>query len=132
MAKSSKRRSILHVYRTYNYIDKDPVIDEMRSLVQGEGLMKKLDIVHQLSGVSTSTLVNWFDGETRAPQNRTISAVATALGYERKWEKTKDIDIDKELAAAKRWAEKQQKAQEDAERRVRRAPSRNQERRISA
>lgn len=109
---ANRKRSILNVYRTYSYIDKDPVIDEMRTLVQSEGLMKKLEMVHELSGVSTSTLTNWFDGETRSPQNRTVSAVATALGYERKWEKTKSIDIDKELAAAKRWADRQAEERE--------------------
>lgn len=132
MARNGKHRSILHVYRTYQYIDKDPVIDEMRTLVKDEGLIKKLDIVHQLSGVSTTTLQNWFDGETKSPQNRTVSAVAGALGYKRAWTKEKEIDIDKELAAAKRWAERQQKEQEEAERRVRRSPGRQQERRIQA
>jgi hypothetical protein len=131
MARNSKRRSILHVYRTYNFIDKDPVIDEMRTLVKDEGLIKKLNIVHELSGVSVSTLTNWFDGETKAPQNRTISAVATALGYERKWQKTKDLDIDAELKKAKAWAERQRQAQEEAERRVKRAPGRQTERRAS-
>lgn len=125
---AQKKRSILNVYRTYSYIDKDPVIDEMRTLVQDEGLMKKLDLVHELSGVSTSTLTNWFDGETKSPQNRTVSAVATALGYERKWNKAKSIDIDKELAAAKRWATRQAEEREQEKKREqarqRRAPGR--------
>jgi hypothetical protein len=129
---AKRRRSILHVYRTYNFIDKDPVIDEMRTLVKDEGLIKKLNIVHELSGVSVSTLNNWFAGETKAPQNRTVSAVATALGYERKWEKTKTINVERELAAAKRWAEQQRQNQERAERNVRRAPGRTSERRPSA
>ena len=110
----------LKVYRTYRFIDKDPVIDEIRTLVQDEGLMKKLEIVHQLSGVSTSTLENWFNGDTKSPQNRTIMAVTSALGYKRAWEKERSIDLEKELKVAKAWAEKQEAAREEAERRIKR------------
>ena len=114
------------VYRTYRFIDKDPVIDEIRTLVQDEGLMKKLTIVHQLSGVSTSTLENWFNGDTKSPQNRTIMAVTSSLGYKRTWEKDHKIDLDKELRAAKLWAEKQERAREEAHRRVKKSPRRQQ------
>jgi len=94
----------LRLYRTYRFRDKDPVIDELRTLVRDEGLMKKLDVVHQLSGVATSTLDNWFFGDTVSPQNRTIMAVTTSLGYRRSW--TKDgqkWDLEKELRKAAAW-----------------------------
>lgn len=97
----------LSVYRTYRYIDKDPVIDKVRTLVQDEGLFKKLSIVHQLSGVSTSTLENWFHGDTRSPQNRTVCAVITALGYEHSFVKSRQIEIEKELQIAARWLARQ-------------------------
>lgn len=97
----------VRLYRTYRFIDKDPVIDEMRTLLQDEGLIKKLDLVHQLSGVSTSTLENWFNGDTVSPQNRTVSAVATSLGYKRAWEKQKKLDIDHELKLAAAWQQRQ-------------------------
>jgi hypothetical protein len=112
------------VYRTYRFMDKDPVIDKMRTLLQDEGLMKKLDLVHQLSGVSTSTLDNWFNGDTKSPQNRTIMAVVTSLGYEMVPAKVKEIDMDRELKSAKAWAEKQRATREEAERRVKRSPGR--------
>lgn len=115
----------LKVYRTYRFIDKDPVIDEIRTLVQDEGLMKKLEIVHQLSGVATATLDNWFNGETKSPQNRTICAVTSALGYKRSWQKERAIDLEKELKIAKSWAEKQDRARQEAERRVKRPTKRN-------
>lgn len=108
----------LKVYRTYRFINKDPVIDEIRTLVQNEGLMKKLNIVHELSGVSTVTLENWFHGETKSPQNRTICAVTSALGYRRAWEKGRNIDFEKELKIAKVWNARQQETKEKAERRV--------------
>src|SRR5512141_1391354 len=113
-------------YRTYNFIDKDPVIDQMRTLLKDEGLMKKLELVHELSGVSTSTLKNWFEGDTKAPQYRTIAAVITALGYKPAFEKTKEVDIDRELKIARAWAQKQEVAREEATRRVKKAPRRHQ------
>ncbi len=100
----------ISLYRTYRYVDKDPIIDKMRTLVQDEGLFKKLNIVHQLSGVSTSTLENWFHGDTKSPQNRTICAVITALGYEHSFSKVKQLDIEKELKVAAKWYEQQNSA----------------------
>jgi hypothetical protein len=103
--------SQVKVYRTYRFIDKDPVIDEIRTLVQDEGLIKKLELVHQLSGVATTTIDNWFNGETKSPQNRTIMAVVTSLGYKHSFVKERDLDIDKELKIAARWAEHNSSAQ---------------------
>jgi hypothetical protein len=102
-------RGFLRVYRTYNYVDKNPVIDKVRTLVQGEGLIKKLGIVHEISGVSTSTLDNWFNGTTRSPQHATVAAVITSLGYEETFVKKKDIDVEKERELAAVWLEKQEK-----------------------
>lgn len=112
--------AFIRVHRTYrfNAKGKDRVIDEMRTLIQDEGLFNKLHIVHQLSGVSTSTLENWFHGGTISPQNRTICAVTSALGYKRTWEKARDIELAKELKIAKAWNARQEKLRQEAERRV--------------
>lgn len=123
--------AILQTYRTYRFIDKDPVIDEIRTLVKDEGLLGKLDIVHQLSGVSTSTLDNWFNGDTKSPQNRTICAVTSSLGYKRTWTKGREIELEKELKIAKAWNLKQAKAREEAERRVKRRKPQHREHRTS-
>ncbi len=104
----------VRLYRTYRFIDKDPIIDEVRTLIQDEGLMKKLDIVHQLSGVATTTLDNWFNGETVSPQNRTISAVVTSLGYQRRFVRDHKIDIERELKLAAAWNRRQDAANEKA------------------
>jgi len=79
----------------------------MRTLIQDEGLFKKLNIVHQLSGVATTTLNNWFFGDTKNPQHHTIAAVVTSLGYEETFAKIKTLELDKELEIAARWLEKQ-------------------------
>lgn len=71
----------VHIYRTYRFIDKDPIIDAVRTVVQDEHL--KNNAVHQISGVATATLDNWFEGATKKPQNSTVCAVTTSLGYVR-------------------------------------------------
>lgn len=93
----------VRIYRTYRFIDKDPVIDEVRTIVQDEGLMKSLKIVSQLSGLTITTLTNWFSGGVRRPQNASVMAVITALGYERKFVKARKLDVDKELEFAVAW-----------------------------
>jgi hypothetical protein len=102
-------RGFLRIYRTYNMVDKNPVIDKVRTLVQDEGLIKKLGIVHEISGVSTSTLDNWFNGTTRSPQHATIAAVITSLGYQEEFVKKKELDVEAERKAAAAWLEKQEK-----------------------
>lgn len=109
-------RGFIRVYRTYNYIDKNPVIDKVRTLIQDEGLIKKLAVVHEISGVSTSTLDNWFNGTTRSPQHATIAAVITSLGYREEFVPDHKIDIDSEREVAAAWLEKQEKLKERAKR----------------
>jgi hypothetical protein len=110
--------AVLRLYRTYRYIDKDPVIDKVRTVIQDEGLFKNLRLVHELSGVSRTTLDNWFHGDTKRPTNPTIEAVLTSLGYERIITKTSDIDYDKERVVALRWREKQDEQMETRRRRA--------------
>jgi hypothetical protein len=99
-------------YRTYRYIDKNPIIDKVRTLVQDEGLYTRLNIVSTLSGVSRGAIDGWFHGETKNPQHHTVAAVVTALGYEETFQRTKSIELDKELEVAKRWLDKQKDLQE--------------------
>ena len=107
-------RGFIRVYRTYNYVDKNPVIDKVRTLIQDEGLIKKLGIVHEVSGVATATIDRWLNGDTKNPQHGTIAAVITALGYEERFVKTQKIDYDKEREVAAKWLEKQQKLKASA------------------
>lgn len=95
-----KRRSALHLYRSYNFVDKDPVIDRIRTIVDDEGL--SYSEIHIISGVSSTTLNNWFDGETRRPQYATIAAVTYSLGYKQEFVKAKKIDYETEIAKARK------------------------------
>lgn len=96
----------VRIYRTYNFIDKDPIIDKVRTVLQDEGLAEKLGIVAELAGVSKTTLDNWFEGITKRPQNYTVQAVVTSVGYESHFRRVNKIDVEKERVKAKKWAEK--------------------------
>jgi transcriptional regulator with XRE-family HTH domain len=66
-------------YKSYVFVDKDPIIDEVRTIVQASGWTHKR--IQEESGVTTMTLRNWFGGKTMKPQAATLNAVARALGY---------------------------------------------------
>lgn len=103
-------------YRCYNFTNKNPVIDKVRTVLQDEGMYakKKRNLLHQLSGVSTSTFDGWFEGDTRNPTHATIAATMAAIGYEETFSKVRSIDEEKELQAAKKWREQQLAARERA------------------
>jgi hypothetical protein len=66
-------------YKSYNFIGKDPIIDEIRTIVQDHGASYK--DIHEHSGVSTGTLSAWFHGATKKPQSATINAVLRSMGW---------------------------------------------------
>jgi hypothetical protein len=68
------------VYRTYSFVDKDPMIDKIRTVVGDSGL--KYSQIHAVSDVTSQTLRNWFHGDTKRPQFATLNAVAISLGHE--------------------------------------------------
>jgi transcriptional regulator with XRE-family HTH domain len=105
---NSNGRGRLRLYRSYNYVDKDPAIDKLRTIVGDEKVSETNLAI--LSGVSRSTIDNWFNGKTRRPQHTTLAAAAAALGYD--WELThsKTIDFKAELPKAVRWHERQAEA----------------------
>jgi len=66
-------------YKSYNFIDKDPMIDEIRTIVERSGATYKW--INATSGVNVNTLSKWFDGSTRRPQAATMNAVLRSLGF---------------------------------------------------
>jgi len=66
-------------YKSYSFVDKDPIIDEVRTIVQMSGATYKK--IEEDSGVTSATLRAWFQGKTRKPQAATLNAVARVLGY---------------------------------------------------
>ena len=75
-----KAKGYLSPYRTYVFVDKDPIIDKIRTVVEDSN--ESYNAIHAASGVSTTTLYNWFHGKTRRPQFATVNAVALALNHE--------------------------------------------------
>ncbi len=73
----AKKRGFLQ-YKSYMFLDKDPVIDTLRTAVSTS--KQKYSAISMNSGVATSTIYNWFHGRTRRPQFATVAAVARALG----------------------------------------------------
>lgn len=104
--KIGHNKGVLRLYRSYNFVDKDPAIDKLRTLMKDERLdKKKLSI---LSGVSYAALDSWFDGDTKRPQHATLAAAATAMGYDWTLTQAKKLDYATELPKAQRWQEKRE------------------------
>lgn len=84
---AKKRRPIngraAKVYGTYMFRDKDPVIDLTRTIVDASGLT--YSDIHKTSGVSVTTLSNWFKGPTKRPSFCCINAVGRACGQTLVW-----------------------------------------------
>lgn len=98
--------------RTYRFIDKDPVCDELRTIVHEAGLSKKLRIVAELANLHHSTIKNLFHGATRRPQNATVMAIGTSLGYKREWVKDRELNVEEELVFARQWNKREKEKQE--------------------
>ena len=73
----------LNLYSSYNFVDKDPVIDLMRSISEHQEI--GIPRIAAQSGVSEGTIRNWFYGKTKKPQFATVAAVMSAMGYRVQW-----------------------------------------------
>jgi hypothetical protein len=65
-------------YKSYNFVTKDPIIDQIRTVIQDSGVTFKW--IEDNSGVTSQTLSKWIYGETKKPQAATINAVLRVLG----------------------------------------------------
>jgi transcriptional regulator with XRE-family HTH domain len=66
-------------YKSYSFVDKDPMIDQVRTIILDSHNTYKQ--IAESSGVAEGTIRNWLDGATRKPQAATFNAVLRALGY---------------------------------------------------
>lgn len=67
------------LYKTYLFQDKDPIIDQLRTIMQKEDIDIKSAAL--ASGITEHTLWAWFFGMTRQPRHSTVKALIVALGY---------------------------------------------------
>ena len=71
------------LYKTYLFRDKDPKIDQLRTIVQDAGLSYRE--IEDRSGVKAQTLNNWFHKETKRPRFCSLQAVGRACGKSLEW-----------------------------------------------
>lgn len=92
---AANRLEHVHRDRGYRFSDRDPVIEEITNIITKSGLNvgdileRVLDVSDNSVHISYSTINNWLNGKTRRPQNFTVTWVARALGYERRFVWTK-------------------------------------------
>jgi hypothetical protein len=84
---------IAPIYRSYIFKDKDPVIDQLRTLAEDflhEKINpKNLQRIESGGGPKVGTMMAWFFGATKRPTNATIEAAGRSIGFERTWTRRK-------------------------------------------
>lgn len=107
----------------YRFIDKDPVIDVIRTEAQRYGNLSnaQLEKLSIESGVSVSTLYNWFNGQTKRPQSLSTRFVLEALGVAIKYVREDGTTIRQPQAQMKSKAEQDKIHKADREREKARA-----------
>lgn len=114
--------AFVKIIRTYRYKDKDPVCDEIATLVDDAGLRGKQHTskIATLATLAKGTVDALLYGETRLPRNSTVMAIATALGFERRWQRTANgWDLEAELKKAREFIRAQRKLREKSKPRKR-------------
>jgi transcriptional regulator with XRE-family HTH domain len=66
-------------YKSYSFVDKDPLIDYIRTVIQDSKY--SIMFIANVSGVSPQTINNWLYGETKRPQAASLNAVLRACDY---------------------------------------------------
>lgn len=95
MARKVKRaksmpKGTMRLYQSYMFRDKDPAIDEFRTVAQDHFGKRNLshedyEEIHEQGGPTAGCIKSWFEGATKRPQNATIEAAGRALGMKRVW-----------------------------------------------
>jgi hypothetical protein len=92
MAKKAGNGTTRHakIYKSYSFRTKDPVIDELRTIIQdekGKLTNKVLRDIETDGGPSASAMHEWFYGKTLRPQNPAVEAAGRALRWYRSWKR---------------------------------------------
>ena len=81
----------MRMYKSYMFRTKDPVIDELRTIIEdANGVRvqhKHLARIEDDGGPTASAMRGWFFGKTRRPQSPAVEAAGRAMGYKRIWTK---------------------------------------------
>lgn len=68
----------LNLQRSYNFVDKHGIVDEIRTAIQDSG--EPVEHIAKSAGVHRATIDCWLTGKTRKPYSSSLEAVARALG----------------------------------------------------
>lgn len=79
-------RGVLALQKSYNFVDKVEIIDELRTAIDDAGY--SVAFIANKSGVTKKTLYKWFAGKTQRPQYPTLNAVGKIVGIQLKWVKS--------------------------------------------
>ena len=97
MAKNGNGHHRTPIYKSYSFRTKDPVIDELRTMVEdhfGTRVNNKaLTAITEEGGPSVACMHAWFYGETKRPQNPTVEAAGRAMGFKRKWVRMSAVEL---------------------------------------
>ena len=77
-------------YLAYNWLDRDPEMDLIQAAIADSGMtLEQIERETEKHGhrVSRYTLMSWCYGDTRRPQNMTMSVVMSVLGWNKRWER---------------------------------------------
>ena len=81
----------MKLYKSYMFRTKDPVIDELRTMVQqankGKLSSAALTKIERDGGPSSGCMAAWFFGKTMRPQSATVEACGRSVGFKRVWVK---------------------------------------------
>jgi hypothetical protein len=78
-------------YKSYSFVDKDPMIDQVRTVIGDSHMTYKA--ISEASGVNTTTIRGWLDGSTRKPQAATFNAVLRTCGYKLAVRPITEVDV---------------------------------------
>lgn len=91
------------VNAAYMFRTKDPIIDELRTMIQdqygGKLNRKVLKDIEANGGAKANTTAGWFFKAVRKPQNPGVEATGRAIGYHRPWVKMTAADRAKYVKA---------------------------------
>ena len=66
-------------YTSYSFVDKDPIIDYVRTVIQDSKM--EIKEIAEKSGVNYHTISKWLYGETKRPLAASLNAVLRACQY---------------------------------------------------
>ena len=86
--KNGSGRGHIKPYKSYLFRTKDPVIDELRTIVTdtyGKINHKSLQKIEDGGGPTVGCTDAWFNGKTMRPTNAAVEAAGRQMGRKRVW-----------------------------------------------